>query len=286
MEGRIKNINRLSGTLRKAAVTGFSLVALSTFAISAKADLVVNGSFENTSNPGNGGPVNNSGEIGYNITVDNWSVTGGANSHPYGILFAPKSGTTSGTFADNGGTTTSTGTSRQLWGPGDGSVNGLTVSPDGGNFVALDGDPGSGTGLDPGEIQQTITGLTSGNQYTVTFYWAAAQEQGFNGATTEALHVGFGGSSQNTTTVNNANHGFVNWMLTSMTFTADGPSDVLSFLAAGTPSSCPPFVLLDGVTVNGSSPVPEPGSVVLMLSVLGLMVVFGVRRSKAQLVKS
>jgi hypothetical protein len=61
--------------------------------------------------------------------------------------------------------------------------------------------------------------------------------------------------------VHNAPGGFTGWMSQNLDFKADSTSDVLTFLAIGTPSGAPPFVLLDGVSMNA---VPEPATVVLL----------------------
>ena len=45
----------------------------------------------------------------------------------------------------------------------------LGASPDGGNFVAIDGDPNFAVPL-----TQTVTGLTPGERYSISFYQAAA----------------------------------------------------------------------------------------------------------------
>lgn len=52
------------------------------------------------------------------------------------------------------------------------------VSPVGGNFLAGDSDI-----LYSETISQTITGLTAGAKYLLTFYQAGAQQSGYNGAT-------------------------------------------------------------------------------------------------------
>jgi len=80
--------------------------------------------------------------------------------------------------------------------------------------------------------------------------------------------------------VNNVNHGFTGWMHQTFTYTATNTSELLSFLAVGTPNGVPPFVLLDGVVVNDAT--PEPGSLTLMLGGLGL-IGLGVLRSKKRL---
>jgi hypothetical protein len=67
--------------------------------------------------------------------------------------------------------------------------------------------------------------------------------------------------------VTDPSNGFTGWRYTTLIFTATSTSEVLSFLAVGTPSGEPPFSLLDGVSMV----VPEPGSLTLMLgSMIGL----------------
>jgi hypothetical protein len=255
MNLRIQKSTILSRALHKAAVIGFSAaMALSTLAISARADdLVINGSFEvtNSCNTSLGADscVGSNGQLGYNIIATGWTTTG------YNFIFA------SGT-ADNGGANGQYG-ALQLWGPNDGSSNGLPASsPDGGNFVGADG------AYDVGAIQQTINGLTAGNSYTVGFWWAGAQQYNYTGINTEQFQVSLGSQTQSTAVLTNASQGFTGWQYQTFTFIADNTSDVLSFLAVGTPSGQPPFSLLDGVTLYAS--VPEPSSWILVLSVLGL----------------
>jgi hypothetical protein len=237
---------KLKTVIGRAAAMGLSAtLALSALAISARADdLVTNGSFEVTT----AGP----GQLGYNTTANGWSSTG------YNFIFA------SGT-ADN---TVSGGSPGQygnvyLWGPNDGSANGLPASsPDGGNYVAADG----AFGVAP--IQQTIDGLTVGSTYTVGFWWAGAQQYNFFGPNTEQWQVSLGSQSQSTVVVDNSSQGFTGWTYQTFTYTATSASEVLSFLAVGTPNGVPPFSLLDGVSLYAAA--PEPSSWILILGALGL----------------
>jgi len=90
--------------------------------------------------------------------------------------------------------------------------------------------------------------------------------------------VSLGSDQQSTVVLSNSDHGFTGWRQESMTFTAQNTSEVLSFLAVGTPNGVPPFSLLDGVTMDAASGVPEPGTCMLLLC--GLLGGIGVRRSR------
>jgi hypothetical protein len=115
----------------------------------------------------------------------------------------------------------------------------------------------------------------------VTFYWADSQQQGFSGASTDFLTVTLGSSpGQSTPTVPDNSQSFTPWISQTFDFTATGASEVLSFLATGTPTNgiAPAFALLDDVTVTqlGTPPpgmTPEPSS--LMLLATGLVVMSG-----------
>lgn len=235
----------------KSAAIGLSILALALGAPGlAMADLVTNGGFET-----NGG----NGQIGYNTSATGWYIDPSAGSS-YTFLFNPQSMTTSGTSADNSGANGQYG-SLALWGPGNGSANGLTLSPNGGAFIAQDG------AFQQAAIQQTITGLTVGDTYAVSFSWAAAQQLNFSGATYSEWTVSLGtGPGQSTGYANIANHGFSGWMQQTFNYTATSTSEVLSFFADGGPfnPSLPPFALLDGVSMTDISSVPEPSTLWVM----------------------
>jgi len=244
--------------LRKAFAVGVSASAMLLFAASAQANSFQNGSFEQTTG-GSSGELNFGG-----FSATGWTTTG------YNFLY--NAGT-----ADVGGS----GPIGQygtviLWGPNSGSANGLPASsPDGGNFVAADG------AFEVGPITQTITGLTPGKSYTVGFWWAGAQQQGFTGANTEQWVVDLGSDpTQSTSVYNNTTGGFSGWQYQSFDFTANGGTEVLSFLAVGTPAGVPPFSLLDGVTFSQeeTNVVPEPATLPLIF--LGLIAGLGFLRSR------
>jgi hypothetical protein len=118
------------------------------------------------------------------------------------------------------------------------SSAGVTASPDGGNFVSLDGDPTAGARQ---SLSQMISGLTAGETYHLTFDWAATQSEFVNGgagewsgATTNEIQVSLGGGApQDTATVDVASQGFTGWKTASMTFTATSASELLSFVSLG-----------------------------------------------------
>ncbi len=211
-------------------------------------NLVVNGSFEDI------GTATHSFSINNPTALPGWAASPSGNKVLDCLMVAGERLNLCGTVAFGGGFS--------LWEhPGE--------SPDGGNFVGIDGYNAFASPL-----TQTITGLSPGATYAVSFYQAAGQQYGFDGATTERWRVRFGtAASQLSTLMETPNHGHVGWMYQTLYFTASAASQVLQFIAVGTPTGQPPFVLLDGVSVNQ---VPEPATCGLV--VLGLLAVPVARR--------
>jgi len=137
-------------------------------------------------------------------------------------------------------------------------------SPAGAPFVGLDGDPNF-----TGPLEQTIGGLTVGQTYQLSFYWAGGELADRTNFDTVQLTGSFGSSTfatpvyTNTNTTPGTPGSFSGWMLETFDFTAAATSETLSFLAVGTPASnLPPFALLDGVSLTA---VPEPSTWAMML---------------------
>jgi hypothetical protein len=68
-------------------------------------------------------------------------------------------------------------------------------------------------------------------------------------------------------------------MTATMSFTYDGSSNILSFLAVGSPSGEPPNLLLDDVTMYAQTTVPEPSGWGIFIA--GCAIAYMVRRRSA-----
>ncbi len=220
----------------------------------AAANSFTNGGFETL--------TNGAGQLGFNTDAAGWTI----GNFPYTFVFTPGSADSTGADGIFG--------NLQLWGPNNGSANGLpATSPTGGNFIATDGNfPGQPTG----PVSQIITGLTPGQKYKVGFNYGFAQQFGFDGPTVQNWTVSFANQSATTADWNLGNHEFSGWMTTSYNFVANNATETLSFIAYGN-VPVPPFALLDGVSFGA---VPEPGTWAMLIAGFGL-VGFSARRNRA-----
>jgi hypothetical protein len=229
---------------RKAAILSASVISLAAFGLPAHANLVTNGSFESTS-------LNTSGLIqGGDVT--GWSTAPSGSNIMTCLIYKGQNSLCGPTFLYPGSTPAS------FWvNPGE--------SPDGGNAVVGDANPSNSVAL-----TQSISGLTPGTSYTLSFYQASASEYNNGDSSTEDWQVSLGSQTENSATMNTSAEGVTPWTLQTLTFTATSATETLSFLAGGTPVGGPPMALLDGVDLEVA--VPEPASVALFgLSVLGLL---------------
>jgi hypothetical protein len=176
-------------------------------------------------------------------TVTGWSVSG--TNAAYGTAYVP--GLTGATYT--------------LWDPAQGSANDFTdASPTGGNFVGI---------AKSSILSQTITGLSPGVGYVLSFSWAVAQLYGTTGAVSAQLHVTLDGSGTWTNLTGIGSEGFSGWMNETITFLATASSETLSFYSSGNANM--PMVLIANPQL-----VPEPAPIAVMGC--GLIALFGLNR--------
>jgi hypothetical protein len=240
-------------SMNKTLVFGAAIVMLAGGASATPRNGVANASLTELQG---GGTVAKSSALEFSDTSGKGVVLLGWTNAGYNFVYMPGTAdvtTDSQVLGQNGG--------NYLWGPGDGSDNGFTAeSPTGGSFLALDG------AYEVGAISTTITGMTAGKTYVLSFDYAGAQQHGYNGATTETVKVTIGGTTYPEEPVlDNATHGFTGWQSETIKFVASSSSEALSFLAVGTPGGEPPFTLLSDISV----PVPEPAAWTLMIAGFG-----------------
>lgn len=237
----------------RIAVPLLSLLLL-TEDVTNAANLVQNGSFENSIFPGN-----------YELANSSFNPLGATDSGVTGWYSdANPSGTPTFSLWFDAATATSVSAVSQYSSEPQqlAAAYGTTPAPDGTHFIALDGDE-TANGL----FHQDISGLVIGQTYKLSFSWAAVQLSNRTGPTTERLEFNLGsGPPQTTLTYNLPSQGFSGWMEGGGLFVAGATTETLSFLAIGTPGGLPPMVLLDAVSLQA---VPEPTS--LALSALGLI---------------
>ncbi len=238
------------------------LVTMATAATSAYAsstNLVSNGDFEITS-AGNG-------LLDYNTVVSGWTnsnatASWGETHQAYNFVYGAGTAHTTGANGWDGNVT--------LAGP-------VTNSPTGGNVIGADANFSY-----TAAFFQTVSGLTAGTEYTLSFDWAQGQQTGYTGSTTSGWNVTFGSQNGTTGTPALPSQSFAGWTNFTQIFTATSSSQVLSFLATGGPLGLPPFALLDGVSLTEVTPevssVPVPAALPLMAS--GLIGLVGLRRRK------
>src|ERR1700733_5900119 len=138
----------------KRAARGAVGAITATGAAKANVNLVQNGGMDTFSS----GQVNEWYNDGARLA--DWSLAPAPGyTGTQGVVFGPGA-------ADTTGAVFSPGANAGLWGPGNGSANGVpATSPAGGNYFGAD-DPSNGYHQ---VLSQTITGLTPGKNYAVSF---------------------------------------------------------------------------------------------------------------------
>lgn len=225
--------------------------------------LIVNGGFEST---------NMSDSTQFGSSFPSGGVTGWSASGLNAVYFP-------GT-AERGATTQFGYRDMKVYGPANGWNNGLTAtSPAGGNFVMMDGDPSY-----QGIVWQTVSGLTAGKTYDLSFWWAAGQQFNFPGATWDKyMTVSLGSQSFDTEKLSGPTGSFQGWRQVTASFTAQNATEVLRFAAHGMPSGQPPLVFLDGVSMTAAvAAVPEPATWAMLILGFGLVGGVARRRGMAQ----
>jgi hypothetical protein len=127
-------------------------------------------------------------------------------------------------------------------------------------------------------LNQSVTNLTVGDTYFLTFYQASTQANG--GAETTAFTgnwaVSLGSQTLNSATMSNPYKGSTGWVAQTLQFTATSATETLSFLATSPSTGQPPFLLLADVSLA----VPEPDSLVMLAAGMGgLLLLRRYRRS-------
>jgi hypothetical protein len=287
-------------TLQRVALVGLLGLSLAGFEATARASYIVNGTFD-TGNTGfgtAGGGITTGSDYTGGGTLGSWTVSDVNGSSGLAFMYVSGNQGSTTTAGDGIGQTGRFG-GFSVYDPG--NIAGATptggaipnTSPGGGNFIVADGAVGYQIAM-----YQTLTDLTAGTKYNVSFWYAAGQQYNFSGTTTEGWQVSLlsaaqmtvasGTGIQDTPTQANvpgtsspglANGSFQAWAEDTMQFTATSSSQVLTFLSLGTPSGQPPVDFLSDVVLTAS---PEPASLAMFgIGMAGLFSVVGFRRSRS-----
>jgi len=182
-------------------------------------------------------------------------VTNGSLTGAPGEGFAPPAWTTGTQGAD----TVAPGGLASPSGPGGFHAYQMPASPDGGTFVSLYGSPSVVE-----HIQQSVSGLTVGQTYRVSFFYGlGGWWQGSSIYPDETapgfLNVSFGGGTQSTPVISFDGFGSQQWYTASMDFTATSTTSLLHI--AGASNTGITRLAIDGIAVN---PVPAPSALALL----------------------
>lgn len=259
--------------LMKLAIAALGAIGL-TGSAQAVVNLVANGDFEQVGQPRSRQLSVSPGEQYLTDWTNGTASDGAAGYNFYALPGIATLNASDPAYNDTAIQTNDFGV-LSIWGANNGGrdSNMFTgYSPTGGNFLIADGD------FRVAPISQMINGLVVGQHYNLSFVWAAGQQYTSSGRLNERWIVGFGDETQKTGRVTNPNHGFTGWMTSNMDFTATDTSQVLSFLARGSPGGQPPMVFLDHVSLGA---VPEPASWTMMIAGFGAIGIAMRRRRRA-----
>jgi choice-of-anchor C domain-containing protein len=165
-------------------------------------------------------------------------------------------------------------------GAGSTAITGWDVGPAGVDYIGTYWTASNGTrsidmsNLSAGSLSQTLSGLTIGQQYTVTFDMAGNPD---GGPIVKQMDVSVGGLAStylfDTTGKSKSDMG---WATKTYIFIASATTDTLTFLSLAGTSFGP---ALDNVTIAAT---PIPGAILLFGSALGGMGFLGYRRKKLE----
>ena len=255
-----------------AACLGAALLTIAAIATSHRAEagpqnvnVLTNGNFETA--PGGSAVSTEFGSAGY-AALPGWTVTAN-NSTPFDLWW----------LASNA----SSVSARTQYGNSGQELVPSYPGADGSNpyFVGLDGDNRAS-----GILSQTVNNLVVGDHYQLTFDWAGTQMiTGSHLPYSIALAFNLGTSiltsgtgAPQTATFTATQYGQSSkWQTVTMNFTATASTEILSFLALGTPSGDPPIALLDNISLDD---IPEPSTLAFAGGLLVLGLAVGARRKK------
>jgi Protein of unknown function (DUF642)/PEP-CTERM motif len=146
---------------------------------------------------------------------------------------------------------------------------------DGAQFLDLTGD---GTNAVEG-VEQSIS-TTSGTNYTLTFWVGNLDNQSNGLGPTSTVNVNLGGLNGtllDSVTNSSTNSTTLTWQMFTTSFTATASTTTLDFLNEN--PSGDNINGLDNIVVNATSAVPEPSSVVLLGSALGVLAFWSRKRT-------
>jgi len=272
-------------------------VALGAPAHALNPNLIQNGNFALNDLANTGTGVSDTFRLVTSVTITDWTynVPGGPTANNGGLMTVLVAANLNSDHNMD-----DTCCALGLWGSSNGGVSTITTPPSGDTFVLAQDSAPENTAY----LSQTVTGLTAGQTYALTFEYAGAQLYGnggdtWNGATNEGVEVNLGGTYDTsapggtqsqaytggqTDVVHYDNyadsipsHGFSGWQAVQMLFTATSSSEVLNLETISTSSSEPPFALVDNLQMFA---VPEPATWTMMILGIGGLGVLS-RRQRA-----